>query len=240
MVAESAGRAITTPLPAPARVGVRPFIRLECRMGDPEISVEKDLLLAFPTPIMVHKWADSDALNKALRERILEARGMGAEDFANVVGGWSTRKDLLAWDADCVRELAGRMQRLLAAVVDVTSEGTQSPDAKFKIHSWANVITRGGYHAPHTHDNAYWSGVYYASVGVADENVPYNGMLELFDPRSAAGALRMHTRSTYQHKCRIPPEPGLMVLFPGWVKHMVHPFQGMGERISIAFNLMSV
>lgn len=207
-------------------------------MIDPEINVEKDLLLAFPTPIMVHRWADSEALNKELRQTILDVKESSKENFENVLGGWATKKDLLAWDAKCVRELADRMQRLLAVVVDATSDGTQQPDSKFKIHSWANVLTRGGYHAPHTHDNAFWSGVYYVSVGVADENVPLNGVLELFDPRSAAGALRMHTKSTYQHKCRIPPEPGLMVLFPGWIKHMVHPFHGMGERISVAFNLM--
>jgi hypothetical protein len=35
----------------------------------------------------------------------------------------------------------------------------------------------------------------------------------------------------------VDPLPGLMVMFPGWLKHMVHPFFGSGERISISFNL---
>jgi hypothetical protein len=31
-------------------------------------------------------------------------------------------------------------------------------------------------------------------------------------------------------------EPGQLVLFPSWVLHDVKPFEGDGERITIAFN----
>jgi hypothetical protein len=35
----------------------------------------------------------------------------------------------------------------------------------------------------------------------------------------------------------IDPAPGLMIVFPSWLKHMVHPYYGTGERISVAFNV---
>jgi hypothetical protein len=35
----------------------------------------------------------------------------------------------------------------------------------------------------------------------------------------------------------IRPQPGLMVVFPAWIEHWVHPFQGEGQRISIAINV---
>jgi hypothetical protein len=35
----------------------------------------------------------------------------------------------------------------------------------------------------------------------------------------------------------IVPEPGLMVLFPSYIPHMVNPHKGAETRISIAFNL---
>jgi hypothetical protein len=35
----------------------------------------------------------------------------------------------------------------------------------------------------------------------------------------------------------IKPEPGLMVLFPSYLPHMVYVHQGKRPRISIAFNL---
>ena len=31
-------------------------------------------------------------------------------------------------------------------------------------------------------------------------------------------------------------EPGQLVLFPSWLLHDVKPFQGEGERITVAFN----
>jgi Putative 2OG-Fe(II) oxygenase len=35
----------------------------------------------------------------------------------------------------------------------------------------------------------------------------------------------------------VQPAPGLTVLFPSYMPHMVFPHQGERERISIAFNL---
>ncbi len=30
----------------------------------------------------------------------------------------------------------------------------------------------------------------------------------------------------------------MMIMFPAWLNHFVHPFFGKGERISIAFNIL--
>jgi hypothetical protein len=35
----------------------------------------------------------------------------------------------------------------------------------------------------------------------------------------------------------IRPEPGLMIIFPSYLPHMVYPHRGGRPRISIAFNL---
>jgi hypothetical protein len=35
----------------------------------------------------------------------------------------------------------------------------------------------------------------------------------------------------------ITPEPGLLIMFPGWLQHYVNAYYGDGERISIAWNL---
>jgi hypothetical protein len=34
----------------------------------------------------------------------------------------------------------------------------------------------------------------------------------------------------------VTPEVGMLVLFPSWHLHAVHPYHGETERISIAFN----
>jgi hypothetical protein len=44
-------------------------------------------------------------------------------------------------------------------------------------------------------------------------------------------------RNVFEGRYLVEPMPGLMVMFPSWLKHMVHPFHGSGERISISFNI---
>jgi len=36
---------------------------------------------------------------------------------------------------------------------------------------------------------------------------------------------------------QITPEPGMLVMFPSWIDHMVHPHHGPDDRISIAINI---
>jgi hypothetical protein len=33
------------------------------------------------------------------------------------------------------------------------------------------------------------------------------------------------------------PVAGMVLVFPNWLFHFVNPFQGIGERISISFNV---
>jgi hypothetical protein len=49
----------------------------------------------------------------------------------------------------------------------------------------------------------------------------------------------MHAGSKLEERPLIDPIPGVMVLFPSWLQHFVHPFFGKGERISIAFNVVT-
>ena len=209
-------------------------------MSDSVIEPAQDLLWHFATPIGVFRWADSGEVNAELRDAILKSKDSADPAFENVVGGWATPKDFLSWDVPCVRQLGAHIRALLTQIVGATTQGPNVPPmSHFGLHAWANILRSGGYHAPHTHPNCYWSGVYYVSVGKADENVRFNGHIELFDPRSAAGGMLI-PGSTLKNQCVVKPEPGLAVLFPSWIKHMVHPFHGEGERISVAFNLTRV
>jgi uncharacterized protein (TIGR02466 family) len=81
-----------------------------------------------------------------------------------------------------------------------------------------------------------WSGVYYITQGDPDTSIPQNGMLELFDPRDAANYIQIQ-HTIFDAKQFIENIPGRMVMWPSWLKHMVHPFKGDSERISIAFNV---
>ena len=57
-------------------------------------------------------------------------------------------------------------------------------------------------------------------------------------PRDGFKLTNTEGKSVDEH-CLVKPLPGIMVMFPGWLVHQVHPFHGDGERISIAFNILS-
>jgi hypothetical protein len=65
------------------------------------------------------------------------------------------------------------------------------------------------------------------------------GLLELRDPRPAAG-FNGHTTLFGAHPMLFAPEPGMLVMFPAFVDHMVHPHHGPEDRISRAINIQFV
>ena len=111
----------------------------------------------------------------------------------------------------------------------------RSCSAPSSVSAWANVSRAGDYNTPHVHATA-WSAVYYVSVPEGCRDGSSAGALELLDPRPISTAIDL-PGEFFATRRLIKPEAGLTVLFPGSVMHFVHPFQGPGERISIACDL---
>ena len=78
--------------------------------------------------------------------------------------------------------------------------------------------------------------MYYVDAGDPDDAMPLSGCLELLDPRPAAGGVNT-PGDPFGHPVRIAPVAGLLVLFPSWLTHWVHPHSGRRERIAISFNV---
>jgi uncharacterized protein (TIGR02466 family) len=107
--------------------------------------------------------------------------------------------------------------------------------------SWFHVTRRGGFFGLHNHPNASWSGVYCVSPGLHDADKPDSGLLSFVNPATASAmhvdAANANIRGSYGNAIRhVRFEPGQLVLFPSWILHDVKPFEGDGERITVAFN----
>jgi hypothetical protein len=92
------------------------------------------------------------------------------------------------------------------------------------LFTWANVLPTGGYNVVHTHNRGSnpgeWSGVVYLDVGDIDQANPESGAFEYFDPRG-------DTRSgLYPHSQMASLKNGTLLIFPSYLKHMVHPYTG--------------
>ena len=192
----------------------------------------------FPTHMLSHLWPDVAALNARLCAfaRAEMARTEGLCDTTTNVGGWHSPKSLgSATDPDIQAVL-----RRFAALVREATARIASPEKAGRlvteIDMWCNVNRAHHYNEPHIHRDCTWVGVYYADVPAEPGADPRAGALEVFDPRPAS--LLVATPGLEFDLTRlITPEPGLMVIFPSWLTHMVHPFAGAGARVSFASNI---
>lgn len=207
--------------------------------NDREIALRKHWVNAFATPIVTYPWAESETLNAELRALILEREAEGGKSVERSnVGGWHSRADFFDWGAPAVQTLSDRVQRV---VIEVTRTALSFGRARrfratYRMGAWANIMRHGHYHSVHNHPGHTWSGVYYVDIGKPEPNRPFNGQLELLDPRLGANMVTM-PGGPFEFRYTVPPRPGLMVVFPSWLNHLVHPFFGTGERISVAFNV---
>lgn len=106
----------------------------------------------------------------------------------------------------------------------------------FVKKAWINVNPTGGYNVIHNHPNAFFSGVYYLQ---AEEN---SGEIVVLNPVGEQGLTipqqlinkgSMYTSDRYLYS----PKKDLLLLFPAYLNHYVHPNQSSQERICIAFNI---
>lgn len=194
--------------------------------------------MAFGTPISSYQWPDADTLNAGLPEKILAVEANDPGVNRSNVGGWYSQPDLLQWDIPEVATLHDRLRQYASDLTGLSLTGTDAQRRlQLSIDAWANVSRDGHYNSVHNHPMSHWSGVYYVAAGQPDPDAPQNGHLELLDPRHGITMMRFED-STFESRYVIAPISGLMVFFPSWLNHFVHPFRGAGERISIWFNVV--
>lgn len=116
-------------------------------------------------------------------------------------------------------------------------------DIQWRLHAWANVNRTGDYHNLHNHPHSYLSGTYYVKVpgqvparhGRSDLDP---GAISFFDPRPQANMRAIRGDGEVNPEYRVQPRAGLILLWPSFIHHLVHPNLSDELRISISFNVM--
>ena len=188
----------------------------------------------FPTNLINYSWENTEELNKELTDAIHEMEKTTTSRQQSNVGGYHSEWNLFTWDYSCIKTLHNMIVSL-AGYMGNASGIKEGETMNLSISGWSNIVRNGNYHLPHNHPNNTWSGVYYISGGNPDENIQYNGLFEFCDPRPAADMVTSDKIEPLRYQ--VKPKPGLMIMFPSFVNHFVHPFIGSGERITIAFNI---
>lgn len=197
----------------------------------------------FSTPILKKHLKLDGQFNSRLADYLLKLESEDSDYKYGLarnsnVSGWRSGEDLLFEELNEFSQLAAKVSAVVNGVMASAGDenDTERPKNLVRMYAWANVNRRGAYNVAHTHPGHHWAAVYYVRVSDSDADKPLSGVLEFSDPRSAAGLLPVDNFD-FGERIRVVPEEGVLVLFPGWLTHFVHPYEGDGERLSIAFNI---
>jgi len=189
----------------------------------------------WPTVLMRHSLPGAEAANPLLIE-IIEKLDSASDDMtANYLSG-----DFMVYDHPVVAWLRDCFNR---AVVDYARHAGIDYRMDWHLQAWPNVNRFGDYHNLHNHPHSWLSGTYYVQVptdraereGRSDLDP---GAISFFDPRPQANMLAVRGDPQVDPEHRIMPEPGLLLLWPAFLHHLVHPNLSRQKRISISFNVV--
>jgi uncharacterized protein (TIGR02466 family) len=147
------------------------------------------------------------------------------------------------WPEPCVQSLKqfcwNHMLQMIGALNDY--DGAVLERMLIYCDSWFHITRRGGFFALHNHPNASWSGVYCVDPGQHDPDSQESGLLSFVNPALVSAmhmdAAMANLKGPFAPSIRhVQLKAGQLVLFPSWILHDVKPFQGEGERITVAFN----
>ncbi len=188
----------------------------------------------WPTLLLEREVPDAEHANEALAALMLRAdaereqlttRYLDADVFE--LGHPATD-----WLRACVRRtVTDYLTESVGRAVDWYAQG------------WMNVNRRGDYHGLHNHPHSYLSGTYYVAVpeqpaDAARRDDVDPGAISLYDPRPQANMNAIEGDGQVRHEHRVLPRAGLMLLWPSFLHHAVHPNFADDPRLSISFNVL--
>jgi uncharacterized protein (TIGR02466 family) len=196
--------------------------------------MELEITKAFPTVIGQLRVPDAESMNQELQALILAEEASYLTVGRSNIGGWHSRPDFLNRPEPAVGALTTWVTWVVSRMVNATA-GVGAFKGQLSVSAWATICREGAYHAPHSHPDSAWSGVYYVASGKLNSDRPLSGVLEFLDPRVGVEAART-PGDPYGEPFRVRPESGLIIAFPSWLYHWVHPYAGQSPRIAVSFN----
>ena len=191
----------------------------------------------WPTLLLQRRLPGHEAANLALGQMIAAEESANPElttDYraGNLLG---RAHPALDWLRGCINKTA----------VDYLQRCGVPPGLRWTLQGWANVNRFGDYHDLHNHPHAYLSGTYYVATPTqpARSALPGRrdrtpGAISFYDPRPQANMTAIKGDPQIESEHLIVPQAGMLLLWPAFLHHLVHPNLAQDARVSISFNLL--
>ncbi len=199
-------------------------------------------LALWPTQFLQRQLPNSDTANDVLAQIILEQEA--AHNTTSAAGDLSSdylSQDFLSIDHPVIAWLQACINK---SISDYLRHQGMEYTIDWGLQAWPNINRRGDYHNLHNHPHSYLSGTYYVSMPAVDQfdstaRTDLNpASISFFDPRAQANMLAIKDDGQVEAEYRVFPTAGMLLLWPAFLHHLVHPNLSDDLRISISFNVV--
>jgi len=189
----------------------------------------------WPTLLLKRNLPSASAANAALHEYIIgieQSNSQLTTDYKNQ-NLFEDSNPAIQWLNQCIKK----------SIIDYLKKSNVGVSVQWDLQGWANVNRTADYHMLHNHPYSYLSGTYYVStptqpVNPNQRNDVNPGDISFFDPRPQANIAAIAGDPQYDPEFRVTPDAGLLMLWPSFLHHAVHPNFAQEPRISISFNMV--
>ncbi|WP_135080725.1 tetratricopeptide repeat protein [Terasakiella sp. SH-1] len=187
-------------------------------------------------------YKDIDDFNAALVKHVENHPKLFSFDHYEVTRYGKEVKDIYSEPMGPVKHLKAAMEKQVANYIanlpdDPDNQFVATAPKKWRIKSWANILSGPGRQIAHIHGEAWMSGCYYVrlpDVMKSEDNPNNAGYIEFGQINDEFPNL------TTERLKFLQPQEGLVALFPSYLYHSTVPTESTQPRIAIAFDVVPV
>lgn len=189
----------------------------------------------WPTLFLQRQMPSADIANQALLQFLMaqdELQAQMTTDYRQQ-NLFEQTHPAIQWLHQCINK----------TIADYLKKSGVSVSLQWQLQGWANINRKGDYHSLHNHPHSYLSGTYYVNMPEQplsdrqrDDISP--GDISFFDPRPQANMSAIAGDPQIDPEHRVTPAPGMLLLWPSFVHHAVHPNFSEQARVSVSFNVV--
>lgn len=188
----------------------------------------------FAIPVFFKQVEDFGTIRQQLLDLIYRKKeeSLASSNPNYMAGTWQTGYDMHLWQEPVITDLLALIGEFSSECINsCTNYHTLKGDV---LITGCRASVRGytAWSSPHQHIAEHWAGVLYVDVEdcLNDAEQPdLGGRIELLNPN------RLAKLSGFQSSVAHTPKDGLIVLFPGYLEHMIHPNLSHHDRVAINF-----
>lgn len=189
----------------------------------------------WPTVLLERVIPGHEQANEVLGAYVEELDSRSLDMTTDYLGGnlLTHEHPAVAWLRECINK----------TVTDYFHELDMDYGINWALQGWANVNRLGDYHDLHNHPHSYLSGTYYVRVPATPPSVGRRrdlrpGCITFYDPRGAVNMNAIKRDPYVEMEHTVEPAAGMILLWPAFLHHFVHPNLSNDPRISISFNVV--